>query len=309
MKKLVSLIALAGIFAACQPEEIETAFEVSDAVATIKISAVDVRTNASVAPASLTVTTTAGSYANGVITIEGTPTIPAQAVKVTVTYKADYMTVAEEYSSFVNLLGIRAGGKAEYSVSFAVGSPNPVVDYQFLMEQGVATDETSVTYFTPADGHKLISHEDKFWMRNNSENYLTGTVTWKKQSGSVSSYELNEGIEAEFESAVKNYSESYNTGIKSVDAEPFSITVSAYSYYTVWSTRVITTTPYTVYRYKAADASDKEAIGSFRVKSVVSNQIEYYEIADPDASGKYEGHGHGHGHGGDNAGGGIVYAD
>ncbi len=306
MKKLLSLIALAGIFAACQPEEIDTAFEVPNAVVTIKVSAVDVRTNKTVTPS--TVIPSAGSYANGVVTIEGTPTIPAKNVTLTVKYKADYMTAEESYPASVDILALRAGGRAEYSVTVVVGKLNPIVDYQFLMEQGEASTETKVTYFTPADGHALISHEGKEWMRNNSENYLTGTVTWKTQTGSESSYKLNDGIDAEFESAVKNYSDSYNTGIKEEDAEPFKITVSAYSYYTVWATRVFTTTPYNVYRYKAADASDKEVIGTFSVKSVTS-QIEYAEMADPNAHGHYEGEGHGHGNGGDNAGGGIAYAD
>ena len=46
MKKLFALFALAGAFVACQPEEIETAFEVKDAVVRIYVSIKDVNTGA-----------------------------------------------------------------------------------------------------------------------------------------------------------------------------------------------------------------------------------------------------------------------
>ena len=306
MKKLLSLIALAGIFAACQPEEIETAFEVPNAEANIKVVAVDVRTNTEVTPASVSVNVSGATYANGVVTITGNPTISKQTVNLTVSYKADYMSAAKDYTAAVDILGLRAGGKAEYSVTVVVGELSPIPDYSFTVKQTEAAT-TDVTYFTPADGHSLVSHDGKMWMRNNSENYLTGSVSWDAQMGSESyNYKFTDS-NAEFEPYAKSYADAFNTGIKTVAQTPLQIKVSAFCYYTVYVTRVKTVADCTVYKVNKADGTET-AIATFNVKSVSTNQIEYAEMADPDAHGHYI-YGHGHGHGGDNAGGGIVYAD
>lgn len=308
MKKLLSLIALAGIFAACQPEEIETAFEVPNAVANIKVVAVDVRTNTQVTPNSVTPSVSGATYASGVVTITGNPTIAKQTVTLSVNYKADYMSAAKDYTASVNVLDLRAGGKAEYSVTVVVGELSPIPDYTFAVEQTSEAVTEDVTYFTPADGHALIEYGGMKWMRNNSENYLTGKVDWEAQSGTETvegSYEFTDS-DPEFEPYAKSYADAYNVGIKTVAQEPLDIWVSAYSYYTVFVTRKFAVADYTV--YKVDKAGTKTAIATFDVKSVNTNQIEYAETADPDGHGHYE-YGHCHGHGGDNAGGGIVYAD
>ena len=45
MKKLYMLLALVGIFAACQPEELQTTFEVDAAKAVIDVTCIDIQTN------------------------------------------------------------------------------------------------------------------------------------------------------------------------------------------------------------------------------------------------------------------------
>ena len=42
MKKLYMLLALVGIFAACQPEELQTTFEVDAAKAVINVECIDI---------------------------------------------------------------------------------------------------------------------------------------------------------------------------------------------------------------------------------------------------------------------------
>ncbi len=310
MKKLLSLIALAGIFAACQPEEIQTAFEVPDAVATIKVVAVDIRTNTQVTPNSVSASATGSTYADGVITITGTPTIAKQTVTLTVNYKADYMSVDKNYSASVDILALRAGGKAEYSVTVVVGELSPIPDYTFNVKQNSIKSESGVVYFTPSDGQNLISYNGKMWARNNSEYLLTGKVEWKAQEGSTASNYVWKGSEAgddELKPYAESYFNAYNTGIVEEDKDPLNITVSAFSYYTVYVTKVTTTASYTVFKVNV-ETKAETAIADFDVKSVAATQIEYEEIADPDSHGHYE-QGHGHGDGGSNAGGGIIYND
>ncbi len=305
MKKLLSLIALAGIFAACQPEEIETAFEVPEAVANIKVVAVDIRTNTQVTPAS--VTASVGTYSAGVVTITGTPTISKQTVTLSVSYKADYMAAAKAYPASLDILALRAGGKAEYSVTVVVGELSPIPDYTFAVKQTAEVVTSDRVYFTPEDGQALIEYDGKKWAKNNSEYLLTGKVTWSALFGSESSNFSFTDADSEFEPYAQSYADAYNTGITPAEQEPYEITVSAYSYYTVYVTRMTTEASYTVYKVNNAN-KEETAIASFDVKSVIANQIEYEEIADPDSHGHYQ-PGHGHSHGGDNAGGGIVYAE
>ena len=40
MKKFISLIALVGVFAACEPENLQTAYTVANATATINVTVV-----------------------------------------------------------------------------------------------------------------------------------------------------------------------------------------------------------------------------------------------------------------------------
>ena len=306
MKKLLSLIALAGIFAACQPEEIQTAFEVSDAVATINVKVIDIRTNAEVTPDA--VTASVGEYANGVVTIKGNPTIAKQTVTVRASYKASYMETAGVYSSDVEVLALRAGGVASYDVLIIAGELSPVPGYTYKMVKENEKSVTDLAYFTPSTG-SLIDYEDKMWAQNNSELILTGTVTWKSMAGTViSNYNWKgEAADEELKPYAESYRDALNTGITEKDEDPYQITVSAFSYYTVYVTRVITTANCTVYKVNV-DTKAETAIATFDVKSVVANKIEYEEMADPNSHGHYE-RGQGHGQGGDNAGGGIVYSE
>lgn len=309
MKKLLSLIALAGIFVACQPEELKTAFEVGDAQVTIDVNTVDVRTGKAV---DATVTGSIGETSGKVITISGKPSVPAQTVTVTAKYKADYMSKEAEYKADVKVAALRAGGKAEYSVNIVVGEPDPVQGYSFRVVAGDPKTAVTTTYFTPADGHALVDHAGEQWAKNLSEYLLQGTVTYTVKLGSkvpVSTFDAEAAGAIEFKDVFDSYVDAFDTGVTETPAS-LDIVVSAYSYYTAWQTVTKVTTDYTVYKHNVADADNTKdvAIGEFEVESYQSTQAEYKEIANPEGHGHYiYGHGHSHGHGeGGNAGGGIV---
>ena len=120
MKKLFALFALAGAFVACQPEEIETAFEVKDAVVRIYVSIRDVNTGADAVGAVLT----ADPYdvENNVVTITGTPSISATDVKLKVSYEG------AEYTQTVHVNALAAAGEAKYSAYMVVGKPMAEVE-------------------------------------------------------------------------------------------------------------------------------------------------------------------------------------
>ncbi len=312
MKKLLSLIALAGIFVACQPEELKTAFEVGDALVTIDVNTIDVRTGKAV---DATIICVSGDVSGKVISIKGEPSVPAQTVRVTAQYKADYMSEQADYSAEVKVAALRAGGKAEYSVNIVVGEPDPVQGYSFRVVVDDIQRNVSTTYFTPADGHALVDHAGEQWAKNLSEYLLQGTVTYNVKLGNkVTEHQFNTAGAgaAEFEDVFMSYVNAFNTGVTEKPAS-LDIVVSAYSYYTAWQTSTKVTTDYTVYKHNVADADNTRdvSIGEFKVASYQSMQAEYKEIANPEGHGHYiYGHGHSHGHGaGGNAGGGIVLPD
>ncbi len=105
MKKFFSLIALVGVFAACQPEKLTTAFEVGPAEATISVKVVDILTGEDVtAAASISTPTTITGASPKFDIVEQDYTVSA-------TYKEG------KGSATVHINALRPGGKAHYSVA------------------------------------------------------------------------------------------------------------------------------------------------------------------------------------------------
>ena len=308
MKKLLSLIALAGIFAACQPEELKTAFEVEDAVATINVRTVDIRTG--VTPTSgATVTASDGTVSGSVVTLSGNPALAAKTVTVTVKYQADYMTTEQEKSATVNVAALRAGGKATYDVTVIVGYTDS--DYTFSYAETKAGESTTATeYFTPDNAHaETHTHDGGLWVRNNTEYILTGDVKWNSYNGSYA--KVNDGVNESYKQIVEAYATAltYNYAdgkFVATPMEPLHLQVSAYCYYTAFQTYTkVTGKEYTVSAEK--DGVKPFVVGVITVNSIESSAAQYDEQGDPNAHGHYvKGHGHAHGHGTDNAGGGII---
>lgn len=299
MKKLFSLLALVGVFAACQPEELETAFEVSDAVATITVTTIDINTGNNV-DATISASDAAATVAGNVVTLKGSPALTARTVTVTASYQG------KDYSTSVNVQALLAGGKASYNADIYVGVP--VAEQEITYE--LVSEESSVSepiYFTKADGHALVDHAGKYWAENLTEFLLKGEVEWTNVTGSE--FVSSECTDPVFDQIVKLYADAVKDGAKvTTTKDVLEITVSAWAYYTVYQTVTTTVKTYGVF---AGEGENKVQVGSVVVNNY-SSAVQYEEIANPMGHGHYQqGHGHaGHGHGdGGNAGGGIVWGE
>ena len=113
MKKLLSFFAMAGLLVACQPEDLETAFEVAPAKVTVTVHAIDVNNPAT--EVSAEVSASEGTVEGNVITILGSKSLTAR--ELTVNAKFEGAT----YSTKLNIAALRAGGVAAYDVNIVVG--------------------------------------------------------------------------------------------------------------------------------------------------------------------------------------------
>ena len=308
MKKLFSLFALVGAFVACQPEELETAFTVDPAKATINVTVIDVQTAEPIEGLKVDCPGGEGEVNGNVVTITGKPAIQAMDVKLTLS-SSKYPDETKEVTVKVNSL--LAGGLATYNVVEVLGTPYPEPGPDPEPEPVVVTLEeedsfevTDVAYLSTleVEGHSH-SHNGidlSKWAENPSPFMITVSGTYSVYSGADA--EKTSVSNPEYESLVDTYVNAYNVGFSEVPAE-FSFKVSAWSLYTVWQTRITATKEYVV-------KVDGEEVGTFSVEGVTSTQVEYLEMALPGHSHDYV-HGHGHASHGehDNAGGGIVFAE
>lgn len=325
MKKLFSLFALVGAFVACQPEELETAFDVDPAKATINVTVIDVQTAEPIEGLEVTfpggegevdgnVVTINGNLVaidGNVVTITGKPAIQAMDVKLILS-SSKYPDESKEVSVKVNSL--LAGGVATYNVVEVMGTPypepgpdpepepEPVV---VTVEKGTSLSVTEVGYLSTLDveGHSH-SHNGidlSKWAENPTPFMITVSGTYSVFSGVEA--EKTSVTNPDYESLVQTYVDSYNSVGQKEEKEEFSFNVSAWALYTVWQTKTTETTEYVV-------KVDGEEVGTFNVEGVSSTQVEYLEMALPGHSHDYV-HGHGHASHGehDNAGGGIVFAE
>lgn len=294
MKKLVMFLAVAGVFASCKPEAIETAFEVNPAEAIIEVSVVDVNTLQEVAAADYNLVSTAGDVneAKDAVSIKGNKALAETDVTLTVVYKG------APYERTMHINALRAGGKANYSVVMVVGVP--VGDAVIKVDEGSRTTSSQKYYFVPTSGHAhMATHDGINWATNMTEFMLEVTYDYKSMTGAKAS-DVNysntdfKNIVDSYASAMDNYAEEDKTD---------SFTVSAWAFYTICQT--VTREDYVV-----SILADDNVVGQFSVTEY-SNSVEEVEMANPYGHGHYEqGHGHDDGHGNyPNAGGGIVYGE
>lgn len=309
MKKLFSLFALVGAFVACQPEELETAFTVDPAKATINVTVIDVQTAAPIEDLTVTCPGGEGKVDGNVVTITGKKAIQAMDVNLVLSsskYPDETKTVTVKINSLL------AGGLATYNVVEVMGTPypepgpdpepEPVV---VTVEKGTSLSVTEVGYLSTlnVEGHSH-SHNGidlSKWAENPTPFMITVSGTYSVFSGVEA--EKTSITNPDYESLVQTYVDSYNSVGQKEEKEEFSFNVSAWALYTVWQTKTTETTEYVV-------KVDGEEVGTFNVEGVSSTQVEYLEMALPGHSHDYV-HGHGHASHGehDNAGGGIVFAE
>lgn len=309
MKKLFSLFALVGAFVACQPEELETAFDVDPAKATINVTVIDVQTAEPIEGLKVDCPGGEGDVDGNVVTITGKKAIQAMDVNLVLSsskYPDETKTVTVKINSLL------AGGLATYNVVEVMGTPypepgpdpepEPVV---VTVEKGTSLSVTEVGYLSTLDveGHSH-SHNGidlSKWAENPTPFMITVSGTYSVFSGVEA--EKTSVTNPDYESLVQTYVDSYNSVGQKEEKEEFSFNVSAWALYTVWQTKTTETTEYVV-------KVDGEEVGTFNVEGVSSTQVEYLEMALPGHSHDYV-HGHGHASHGehDNAGGGIVFAE
>lgn len=302
MKKLLYVLAAVGLFVACQPEEIQTAFEVAPAKAKVVIKAVDVNDGSEVDVAKLGLTYSFNpapadhKLEGNVIYFEGKEGSPLPQTEVTVNWSYDGQ---ENASQSISVPAVPAAASLTVPMTIVVGKRNSerVIKEEVIVDQENAWLEGPY-YFTPASGHALVDHDGKMWAKNLTEFMLKGTVTYDEVYGQVVTDV--EVLNDAFESDVMMYVYKYNYGEDVTPAEE-EIRVSAWSYYTAYT--LVGCIPYYVEVY-----ADDELVG--KISGVAyENWFMYEEIANPEGHGHYvEGHGHDHG-GSDNAGGGIVVAE
>jgi len=310
MKKFFSLIALVGVFAACQPEKIETTFDPDPAEATIQMTAVDLGTGK--VTTDVTYSAEGATVSGSTLTIKGTPNIKARDLTVNATFGNG------KYSETYHINDLIAGGKASYSFTIAVGE-SKATGLEF--EKGETKENAAKFYtFTQAshEGHATAAdhyafshdgHSPSTWQLNNTEMLLLLSTDYEENIGNkVSSLGLS-GATIEETALVQARADALATPKLSTATKSYSFKVSAWAYYNVVQTVKTTETTYTVNRIDEKGAKTK--IGMF----VIKNYASFVEAVEYAANSHYTyGHGHGHSthdeHGNtSNAGGGICYAD
>ncbi|HBH21487.1 MAG TPA: hypothetical protein DDX33_05900 [Rikenellaceae bacterium] len=319
MKKLLSFVAMAGLLVACQPESLETAFEVGAPELKVTVHVHDVNSPAQdiastlyagedgnsltyVLPETLKLKEKDGVVVNGNAVVFSFVGQNGKALSNgSIIFTAKYKD-ADPKSEALNFDKLLAGGVANYEVSIVVGKP--VSEVTFDVKDVVGTPTTSVSYFNPTDGHALTDHNGKSWAKNLTEYLLSGTVVYTSKVGKFvdESSIKNDSPVSAYRTAVEGYVKAYKASQGSVTNDlKFEFTVSAWSYYTVYQTA-------TKAEHTVTVLADEKEIGSFKYTDY-ANQVEYAEIANPEGHGHYV-HGHGHSHGGhDNAGGGLVFPE
>ena len=334
MKKFISLIAFAGVIAACTPEQIETAFKLEGAKGAIAVEVVKLD----------------GSAISGQFEIEGFKSLPSSNVtysgnKALITFAAGESEAIPEQVLTLTASGdqiitpvsttvtgpeLLAGQVAQLSGSIRVGESVDGWYFAFAEEAGEASEQigylANTHYATYAYTHKNVES----WYVNNSENLLSGTVDVPVKTGYSAAADADvtfpdyAGFETVYPGeagavVVKDWVASTKAGNVSETTEKYEFYVSAWAMWNVVVRNIVTPVTRSIVAAKLnADGSapvDAEgkilaSAESYTVASVKANKYEtafgVVELPYPEAAGHYE-EGHGHAHGGENAGGGISF--
>jgi len=318
MKKFISLIALVGVFAACEPENLQTAYTVANATATINVTVVSAAPGFDEKAAQVTYAWSNGGTTE---TIEGNPSIAAGSVTVTATYAG---STATETLSFPQIF---AGMNAHFTATLFI--PYNSGDYTL----SVKTDKTSQAIEVyglqaAAHGHGYAKMQEvevggmKFnvkMMENASEFILEDSYTFETFKGIALAKSLSIKND-DFKDAATNVYNAFVkaniTGIVPTKHE-YGFAVGAWSLYNVVNP-VITTTADMVIVAAAKDGSNNPMIpevATFAIK-MKSSLCTAVEKAHPDHASHYVPHSGNYTHDGhaihgdnNNAGGGIITAE
>ena len=323
MKKFISLLALVSVFAACQKEDINTAFKVDPGVATIHVTATSIDGKDITANTSFTFDGVEGSKDYVVPNTSSTAALE-KTVKVKASWKGwdGNKDFSEEKDVKVYVL---PGGNTDIDVNFILGKL--VID-EFTYKIKTVEGQFKVEYFFLDKAHDAghegvaVDHtgasEEQFngyFVHNLSEFILRGTVEYTEKKGS---YFADENKPFEWIKDIKEVKDYFENAVNEQvgveeNAKTFDITISAFAQYCVFHKLVSQEITYEFHRYDSI--GNDEIVAKSATWKYKENQEGFFESAVPGHEGHYvAGHGHddpahSHGHGSDNAGGGIVYAD
>lgn len=304
MKKFFSLIALVGVFAACNPEDMTTAFQVAPAEVRLEATAVCAAPGFSGASINYSPSQT----------VTGNPVLAAGSITATATYNG------ASGSSTVDYPAILAGGSAILNTVVFIPYTPGDTDYEFKVEE-VAEDEVVVNQL-PAAAHGegvayTYTYDGKDYevnlLENANEFVLLDSYTYTEYSGVkfVSSEITND----DFKDTAEQMINAYKAGMTGITETPVTkdFQVSAWAVYNIFNPVKTTTTNCKIVATPKAGANtptliNDGVIATFKYETKASI-VEPFEMAHPDHASHYEA-GHGHGHGaGSNAGGGLVEAE
>ena len=278
MKKFFSLIALVGVFAACQPEQIETAFKVAGAKLTVNVSFVDMN-GSPYADASLS-SSTAGTVSGNTIVFEAAEGTAIAAQEITLTASTPKLATKTRTMK-VSTPDIIAGGVGNINFVWPVG--DQVDDYTYdLFPKGSPVKTLwdvqfleNKHYDTYAHLHKHGEIEIETWYLNDSEYILTGQVTYQTWLKSyVVSTKANYDV---FKPIVEAYALSFEQEIPPVD-HTLDFKVSGYGMWNAWQTSYLTEMTYEV---KATKGSETLVAGEIVVWSEDTQKAEEMELGMP----------------------------
>ena len=332
MKKFFSLIALAGVIAACTPEQIQTAFKLAGAKGTIEVEVVKL----------------SGDPIEGQFSIAGFESLPGSSIaysgnKATITFQAGESTpiaqqqltltatgeqILKPVSTTVTVPDLLAGQTAMLSCKIRAGES---LEGWYFYEDPVEGDAIVKSgYLQNANYEKYsATHYDiPFWYVNNSEYILDGVAEIPYKIGNSAAYDIVKTDYAGFEEIyieslfglsekltvsewLDYYLESYGEADIEEDVFEAPFQVSAWAMWNVYVDQA--TIPYDVKLYavkldeQGKETDEKVVLASFKL-DFYDNYAGMIELAYPDAAGHYvQGHGHDSHGSAANAGGGISF--
>jgi hypothetical protein len=299
MKKFLSLIALVGVFAACQPEKVQTAFSLAGGDATINVKVLDIIQRAEYPSTQYTLAASEGTINNNTsvyITAAENSKLDARTVTLSITGPK----LAKTYTYEAQVPEVLAGGHAVVNAIIVVGEG---ADFTFDVVPTSKVPSTKRSYLVNTH-YPSVEEEGISWYINDSEFLLDAEVEYDTISGAEwVGAEPKLGFEVWFDAIKETIEEA---GGKTVEKLTGTFPVSAYA---MWTAYVDYTTDLCTYTVNATNnkTGEKLVAGTFQDKEFSNSKMTPEEKAYPKAHGHYT---HGHGISGDtvNAGGGIVEA-
>lgn len=284
-----------------------------NAKVTITVTAIDIVNGSHVD--GLTFSSSAGTVAGNVITIEGNPTISAQEVTISTVFEG------KTYSDKIAVADMPAGMSQSFALTLLVNEVvpvNPGLSYS-VEQDGDPISIPETAYFTASGAidrgtsYDVDGYSHSIWAINENEYFLNVPVEYTIRSGSKASVFLESGME-KYKGVLDIYASAYEDNPEAYEGVKTSKTfkVSAYAWYTIWQTRIRSSVSYIVYATPTLDgvpSGERVKIGRITVEGISADIIQYAEMAPP--SGAYShSYAHGHGHGEEtHAGGGIVFSE